>query len=123
MCKFLREHFLFKNMSSQQIDRLASCIVTKTVNRGAGKTTLVLRAVAENYETTLRRLVDAAASNDLATLRARRMARPLLVKLHGPGSSSVKRLGPAGPQRMWAVSLDHLGGPPVEEFSMQNQRS
>ena len=35
MCKFLREHFLFKNMSSQQIDRLASCIVTKTVNRGA----------------------------------------------------------------------------------------
>src|SRR6516162_1120680 len=34
MCKFLREHFLFKNMSSQQIDRLASCIVTKTVNRG-----------------------------------------------------------------------------------------
>ena len=35
MCKFLREHFLFKNMSSQQIDRLAFCIVTKTVNRGA----------------------------------------------------------------------------------------
>jgi CRP-like cAMP-binding protein len=34
MCKFLREHFLFKNMSSQQIDRLASRIVTKTVNRG-----------------------------------------------------------------------------------------
>ena len=35
MCKFLREHFLFKNMSSQQIDRLASCIVMKTVNCGA----------------------------------------------------------------------------------------
>jgi CRP-like cAMP-binding protein len=35
MREFLREHFLFKNLSSQQIDRLASCIVTKTVNCGA----------------------------------------------------------------------------------------
>ena len=29
----------------------------------------------------------------------------------------------SGSQRRWAVSLDHLGGPPLEEFSMQNQRS
>jgi CRP/FNR family cyclic AMP-dependent transcriptional regulator len=35
MRKFLQEHFLFKNLSPQQIDRLDSCIARRVANRGA----------------------------------------------------------------------------------------
>jgi CRP/FNR family cyclic AMP-dependent transcriptional regulator len=35
MRKFLHEHFLFKTLSPQQIERLSSCSTVRTVNRGA----------------------------------------------------------------------------------------
>jgi CRP/FNR family transcriptional regulator, cyclic AMP receptor protein len=35
MRKFLHEHFLFKTLSPQQIERLSSCSTTRTVNGGA----------------------------------------------------------------------------------------
>jgi CRP-like cAMP-binding protein len=35
MRKSLHEHFLFKTLSPQQIERLSSCSITRTVNRGA----------------------------------------------------------------------------------------
>jgi hypothetical protein len=68
-------------------------------NRGAGKTTLVLRAVGEYYEAALRRLVEAAAAQDIAALQARRVARPLLVKLHGPSLLADELPRPGGGER------------------------
>jgi hypothetical protein len=53
-------------------------------HRGAGKTTLVLRAIDDYYRTVLADVVAKASAGNRAGLHSGAIRRPLLVKLHGP---------------------------------------
>jgi hypothetical protein len=70
-------------------------------HRGAGKTSLVQRAVAEQRDDALRTLLDYTENNQRDLLTARGLRRPLLVKLHGPSlvASDLPRPGGGEPAR------------------------
>ena len=81
-------------------------------NRGAGKTTLVLRAIAEHHEARLKQLADATAEKDFSGLPGQRITRPLLVKLHGPSLLANHLPGPGSGEVAKPTNLPTNGGQP-----------
>jgi hypothetical protein len=94
-------------------------------HRGAGKTTLVLRAIDDHYRSLLDDLVKKALAGNQAGLRRGPMRRPLLVRLHGPsllvdvpplaGSGRATSAGPSAAAGAGNASTDNApandGGP------------